>query len=301
MIDAPDWTRATRDCRSILHGGRILWAMPYAVQTPVFEGPLDVLLHLITKQQVELYEVSISTLVDGFLEHMDFMQREADENNLRLDLETVTEFLLIAATLVQLKTQRLLPGREDLDLDEELALWEERDLLLARLVECKTFKDASLALVALEDMAKQSYGRRAGMEERFISLSPDPLEGISADRLRRAFLKAVEPKPEPPKVTLDHVTQIRITVQDAMEEMIEQLPRLKHTSFRQLTAKYTERLEVIVHFLGLVRVVQARRSRFGTSHNFGELEIHWTGYPDDVVVDLRQIFASNALADAYEG
>lgn len=276
--------------------------MPYAVQTPVFEGPLDVLLHLITKQQVELYEVSISTLVDGFLEHMDFMQREADENNLRLDLETVTEFLLIAATLVQLKTQRLLPGREDLDLDEELALWEERDLLLARLVECKTFKDASLALVALEDMAKQSYGRRAGMEDRFISLSPDPLAGISADRLRRAFLKAVEPKPEPPKVSLDHVTQIRITVQDAMEEMIEQLPRIGKASFRQLTSKYTERMEVIVHFLGLLELYKQGVLELEQAFTFGELEIQWMGYPDDVVVDLRQnALAQQFVADSYEG
>ena len=91
-------------------GGVFLWSMPYAVQTPVFEGPLDVLLHLITKQQVELYEVSISTIVDGFLAHLDIMQREAEDNNVRIDLETVTEFLLIASTLVQLKTQRLLPG-----------------------------------------------------------------------------------------------------------------------------------------------------------------------------------------------
>src|SRR5882724_10299929 len=138
--------------------------MPYAVQTPVFEGPLDVLLHLITKQQVELYEVSISTIVDGFLAHLDRMQREAEENELRLDLETVTEFLLITATLVQLKTQRLLPGREDVDLDEELALWEERDLLLARLVECKTFKDAAVVLAHLASMAARSAPRRAGLE-----------------------------------------------------------------------------------------------------------------------------------------
>jgi segregation and condensation protein A len=280
--------------------------MPYAVQTPVFEGPLDILLHLITKQQVELYEVSISTIVDGFLSHLDRMQREAEANKQPLDLETVTEFLLIAATLVQLKTQRLLPGREDMDLDEELALWEERDLLLARLVECKTFKDASLALVALEDMAKRSYARRAGMEERFLGLSPDPLAGIDPERLRKAFMKAIAPKPEPPKVTLDHVTQIRITVQDAMEEIIEQMPRIKNTSFRQLTSKYSQRLEVIVHFLGLLELYKQGVIELEQARSFGELQISWLGYPDDVVDLTGNALAASGLTagtltDEYEG
>jgi segregation and condensation protein A len=271
--------------------------MPYAVQTPVYEGALDVLLHLITKQQVELYEISISTIVDEFLAHLEHMQADAERTQTPLDLETITEFLLIASTLVQLKTQRLLPGRDDVDLDEELALWEERDLLLARLVECKTFKDAALALVALEDMAKQSYPRRAGMEERFLSLTPDLLEGVKPARLRSAFIKALEPKPQPPKVTLDHVTQIRVTVQDAMEELIEQMPRIRHTNFRSLTSKYTERMEVIVHFLGLLELYKQGVLDLDQAVTFGDLKVTWLGYPDDVVLDLR----TGALADAYEG
>lgn len=272
--------------------------MAYAVQTPVFEGPLDVLLHLITKQQVELYDISISTIVDGFLAHMDRMHAVAMEAGSRLDLEMTTEFLLIAATLVELKSRRLLPGREDLDLDEELALWEERDLLLARLVECKTFKDAAVALVALEDGARTSYPRRAGMEERYLKLTPDLLEGVSPERLRKAFLKAVAPKPEPPKVSLHHVTQIRMTVTDAMEELTEQLPRIGRATFRQLTAKYRERMEVIVHFLGLLELYKMGRIELAQADTFGDLEVVWTGQTEnDVFVDLRE----NALADAYEG
>jgi len=271
--------------------------MPYDVQTPVYEGALDVLLHLITKQQVELYEISISTIVDEFIAHLERMQREAEETNTPLDLETVTEFLLIASTLVQLKTQRLLPGRENIDLDEELALWEERDLLLARLVECKTFKDAALALVALEDMTKGSYARRAGLEEHFLQIAPDPLVGMKPERLRIAFIKAMTPKPQPPKVTLDHVTQVRVTVQDAMEELVEQLPRIRKASFRQLTSKYEERLEVIVHFLGLLELYKQGVLDIEQAVTFGEMHITWLGYPDDVIIDLR----ANALADAYEG
>jgi segregation and condensation protein A len=271
--------------------------MPYDVQTPVYEGALDVLLHLITKQQVELYEISISTIVDEFIAHLERMQRDAEANSEPLDLETVTEFLLIAATLVQLKTQRLLPGKENVDLDEELALWEERDLLLARLVECKTFKDAALALVALENMTKGSYARRAGLEEHFLQIAPDPLEGMKPEKLRSAFIRAMTPKPPPPKVTLDHVTQVRVTVQDAMEELIEQMPRIRKASFRQLTAKYTERLEVIVHFLGLLELYKQGVLDIEQAHTFGEMHITWLGYPDDVIIDLRQ----NALADNYEG
>lgn len=270
--------------------------MGYAVQTPVFEGPLDVLLHLITKQQVELYEVSISDIVDGFIGYLDNLQKTAKEQNLPLDLETITEFLLIAATLVELKTRRLLPGREDLDLDEELALWEERDLLLSRLVECKTFKDAALALVALEDGAKSSYPRRAGLDERFLSLTPDLLEGVSLKQFKNAFIRAVTPKPEPPKVTLDHVTQVRITVHDAIEELTEQMPRIGRATFRQLTSKYTERMEVIVHFLGLLEMYKQGLIDLEQPVTFGELEVTWMG-GENAIIDLRE----NQLVDAYEG
>src|SRR6266849_4964206 len=109
--------------------------MTYEVRTGPFEGPFELLLHLILRQEVDLWEVSLSTIVDEYLAELEQMEQ--------LDLDVATEFLLIAATLVELKTRRLLPGLEDLELDEELLRFEERDLLLARLLECKTFKDAA--------------------------------------------------------------------------------------------------------------------------------------------------------------
>src|ERR671919_1453544 len=112
--------------------------MPYEVRTDVYEGPFDLLLHLILKQEVDLWEISLSTIVDSYLEELERMET--------LDLEVATEFLLIAATLVELKARRLLPGLDELELDEELLRFEERDLLLARLLECKTFKDAAKAI-----------------------------------------------------------------------------------------------------------------------------------------------------------
>ena len=139
--------------------------MSYPVQTPVFEGPFDLLLHLILREQVDLYEVQLSSIVDAYLLELEKMTESEDG----LDLELATEFLLIAATLVELKTRRLLPNAESVDLDEELALWEERDLLLARLVECKTFKDAALILRQLTAVAARSYPRQCGpVEEHFL-------------------------------------------------------------------------------------------------------------------------------------
>jgi segregation and condensation protein A len=144
--------------------------MGYEVNTPVFDGPFDLLLHLILKEEVDIHEVSLLGIVEAYLAEVQKMQI--------LDLDVATEFLLIAATLVELKTRRLLPGRDDLDIDDELALWEERDLLLARLLDCKTFKDVASVMSKLSEMAGLSVPRRAGPDERFAELMPDLLDGV---------------------------------------------------------------------------------------------------------------------------
>jgi segregation and condensation protein A len=110
--------------RRVRRRPRYAGAVPYTVSTPVFEGPFDLLLHLITREQVDLWEVSISAIVDAYVAHLEAMSD-------LLDLEVATEFLLIAAILLELKAHRLLPASAEVDLDEDLALWEERDLLLA--------------------------------------------------------------------------------------------------------------------------------------------------------------------------
>jgi len=161
--------------------------MPYDVTTAVYEGPFDLLLHLILREQVDLYEVALATIVDAYLAEMERLQA--------VDLDVATEFLLIAATLVELKTRRLLPGADPDDLDEELALWEERDLLLARLLECKTFKDASKALSALAEAAGRSHPRSAGLEDRFLDLVPDLLAGVARPTSARPF--SASPRPDP--------------------------------------------------------------------------------------------------------
>jgi segregation and condensation protein A len=260
-------------------------AVPYEVQTPVFEGPFDLLLHLILREQVDLYEVSLSAIVDAYLAELQKM----DE----LDLELATEFLLIAATLVELKTRRLLPDERDGDLDDELALWDERDLLLSRLLDCKTFKDAARVMAGLADEASRSYPRVAGLEDPFLELAPDLLEGVTPRALHAAFLTATAPKPVP-MVDLSHVGSIRASVSDAVEELLDELPRVGRVSFRRLTASLVDRIEVVVRFLAVLELYKQGLIDIEQPSSFGEIEVVWIASNDGAAADL-------ALVDLYEG
>ena len=211
--------------------------MAFEVATPVYDGPFDLLLHLILKEEVDIHEVSLTRIVEAYLEEIQRMQM--------LDLDVATEFLLIASTLVELKTRRLLPGREDMDLDEELAMWSERDLLLARLLDCKTFKDVASVFSQLTERASLSFPRRSGPDERFADLLPDMLDGVTPLRLQRAYLRVTQPKP-PTSIDLFHVAPIRASVAEALMEMLETLPKLGKVTFRQITEAIYDRIEVVV-------------------------------------------------------
>jgi segregation and condensation protein A len=260
-------------------------AVAYEVRTPSYAGPFDLLLHLILREQVDLYEISLSGIVDAYLAELARMEE--------LDLEVATEFLLIAATLVELKTKRLLPDDPGLDLDDELALWEERDLLLARLLDCKTFKDAASVLAALVDDASLSYPRRAGLEDRFLDLAPDLLEGVTADDLHTAFVRAATPPPVP-VVDLSHIAAIRASVTDAVEELIDELPRAGRVTFRTLTASLVDRLEVVVRFLAILELYKQGLVDLDQPTSFGDITIEWTAGSDREAADM-------ALVDLYEG
>jgi segregation and condensation protein A len=260
--------------------------VPYEVSTPVFEGPFDLLLHLITREQVDIYEVSLSAIVDAYVAHLDQLHL--------LDLEVATEFLLIAAVLLELKARRLLPDTDDADPDEELALWEERDLLLARLFECKTFKDAASALNRMMDTAGRSYPRRAGLEERFLSLAPDLMAGITAEAIYRAFVTATTPRPIP-HVALDHVAPIRVSVAEAVGELIDELPLVGSITFRRLTADLADRLSVIVRFLAVLELYKQGAVELEQAANFAELSIVWLGF------DAEDDGAMAIGVDEYQG
>lgn len=258
--------------------------MAIDVSTPVYEGPFDLLLQLILKEQVDLYEVDLAHIVDAYLAELERMQS--------LDLDVATEFLLIAATLVELKTRRLLPGSSDMDLDEEFGLWEERDLLLARLIECKTFKDVATIFDRLADEADLSFPRVVGADERFAELMPDLLEGTSLRRFQSAAIRALTPRPEP-IVDLFHVNPIRLTVADAVAELVDELPRSGRISFRRLTADLVERIEVVIRFLAILELFKQGLVELDQTERFGDIEVTWTADAD--------VSTESILIDTYEG
>ena len=245
--------------------------MAYEVQTDVYEGPFDLLLQLILADEVELYEISLVDIVDAYLGELERMDM--------CDLDVATEFLLIAATLVELKTRRLLPDDREFELEDEFGLWEQRDLLLAKLLECKTFKDAAGALRRLSVDAERSYARRAGLDEAFIGLAPDLLTDVTAMDVRDAYVRAMAPRPEP-RVDLFHVNPITVTVQDAVVELLDELPRVGRIGFRALTEGLVDRIEVVVRFLAVLELFKQNLVDLEQVRTFGEIVIRWTGDAD---------------------
>ncbi|PIE32448.1 MAG: segregation/condensation protein A [Ilumatobacter coccineus] len=258
--------------------------MSIDVSTPVFDGPFDLLLHLIVKDEVDLYEIDLAHIVDAYLAEVERMQA--------LDLNIATEFLLIAATLVELKTRRLLPGADDGDLDDEFALWEERDLLLARLIECKTFKDVASVFGALADEADLSFARAVGPDERFANLQPDLLAGTSLRRFHSAAIRAFSPKPVP-TVDLLHIHAVKASVADAVVELVDELPRLGRATFRRLTDGLTERLDIIVRFLAILELFKEGYIEIDQDSRLGDIDIRWTA--------TEPVELSDLLVDAYDG
>jgi segregation and condensation protein A len=258
--------------------------MPYEVSTPVYEGPFDLLLHLILREEVELWEVSLSAIVDAYLAELDRTMSLSGET---LDLDVATEFLLIAATLVELKARRLLPGLEDVELDEELLRFEERDLLLARLLECKTFKDAAAAFEARIRRAQRSVPRRAGPEAPYRFLEPDPLERVRPDAIRAAALRVFAAVPAV-VVDTEHIAPVRASVRDAAEIVLRLLPESEPMSFRALAAGVPTRLEFVVRFLAVLELYKQGVVDLSQFTNFGELLVRRLR-PGEVALDSSSL------------
>jgi segregation and condensation protein A len=240
----------------------------YEVRTDVYEGPFDVLLRLITEQRVELYEVRLSAIVDAFLAEIEGLER--------VDLESSTEFLLIAAILVELKSRRLLPDRHDGVSEDDLALIEERDYLLSRLVECTTFGAAGRALAELEQQASRCFGRLTGPDERFDGLAPDLLAGVTPDDLRRAAERALAERPLP-VLDVEHILVDEVTVADVVRRLVETLPGTPPVTFRELTRLADTPGEVVVHFLAVLELYKQGLVELDQVATFGDLVVSWTG------------------------
>jgi segregation and condensation protein A len=257
-----------------------VFIVPNEVTTPVFEGPFDLLLHLILKEEVDLWEISLVRIVDAFCAEVDRMEQ--------IDLEITTEFLLIAATLVELKARRLLPGSEEVDVDEELWRFEERDLLLARLLECKTFQDAAKVLHERILDARRTVARTAGPEEPFRSMAPDPLERLPLEKLLAAARRALEPKPSE-DVQTDHVAPVRASVRDAIETVLALLPDTGEINFRELTFGVQVKLEVIVRFLAVLELFKQGVVDLDQIESFGDLVVRPLAPGERVALDLASL------------
>jgi segregation and condensation protein A len=197
--------------------------------------------------------------------------------------------LLIAATLVELKARRLLPGREDVDLDEELMRFEERDLLLARLLECKTFQDAARVMNDQLNAASRSIARTAGPEEPFRSLAPDPLERVALEALLAAARKGLAPPKPPEEVQTMHIAPIRASVRDAIDTVLALLPERGAVNFKELTYGVTERVEVIVRFLAVLELFKQGVIDLDQAESFGDLMVRPLAAGERVALDLTSL------------
>jgi segregation and condensation protein A len=262
--------------------------MVYEVSTPVYSGPFELLLQLILREQVEIYDIPIARITDAFLSEINRMSE--------CDLEVATEFLLIAATLIDMKVKRMLPTDTVVELDDELDGISERDLLLARLSECAMFRHASERLRHMSEVAALSRPRRIGAtEERWLLLVPSILDSVSPEELRAAYLRAAAPAPAP-RIDTTHITPISVTVGDAIAELVEELARAKRVTFRGLTSDIDDRIGLVVRFLALLELVKQGLADVEQATTFGDIVVVWTGGED---AEVRH--AAIAGADAYEG
>lgn len=220
--------------------------MSYEVKTRVFEGPLDLLLQLITSHQVDITELSLGALVTEYLAYLDAMRD--------LDIEVTSEFLLIAATLIQLKARHLLPGDGEIDLDEELALAEERDRLLSRLLACLTFKDVAAVLAHRMEGHARYVPRLAGLDPDLTPAPPELHLDVTPAQLALIGERALQRSPEEPD--LDHLELDLPSVEDAIADLRDRLHADAIAEFDELVAHCTRSLEVIAYFLALLELAR---------------------------------------------
>lgn len=256
--------------------------MSYEVRLQVFEGPLDLLLHLITRKRVDIYEVSIATITEEYLAAVAGVDG--------LDLESSTGFLVVAASLLELKAARLLPSNA-LDPESGDSL-EERDLLLARLVECATFRDAGAFILVRLEQGAAYHARRAPLEDQFVAAAPDLLAGTTVLDVARAARAALAPNPRA-EVDTSHLQPMRASVREAIAHIASRLGAGRELSFEALCGMHLERIEVVVRFLALLELFKAGAVELAQVERFGAITASWTGE-----VDIEGVLAD---VDEYAG
>ena len=251
-------------------------ARAFEVHLDVFEGPFDLLLALISKHKLDITEVALSQVTDEFIAYI--KQRSGG-----WDLDQVSYFLLVAATLLDLKAARLLPSGEVED-EEDLALLEARDLLFARLLQYRAYKEVAAVLAGQMAAAALRFPRRVPLEARFAGLLPELLFAIGPVEFAKLAARALTPK-VPPTVSVDHIHQPFISIRERAVLLASRLKELGRASFRQLSSGAGTNYEIVASFLALLELYREDVVAFEQMAPLGELYVTWTGGNREVTLD----------------
>ena len=236
-----------------------------------FDGPFDLLLQLISKHKMDITEVALGTVTDEFITYI--KQLENAESG--WDLDKTTEFLVVAATLLDLKAAKLLPSGQ-VDDEADLALLEARDLLFARLLQYRAFKEIASIFTERIEREEKSFARLVALEPHLAQLLPEVLIGVGAQRFAAIANRVLTPKTSP-VFSIDHLHQPTVSVAEQASKMVEQLRRAGRMTFRGLTADAENTLVVIARFLALLELYKEGVIRFEQMISLGELQITWVG------------------------
>ncbi len=243
-------------------------AVGFAVRLDNFQGPFDLLLSLIAKHKLDITEVALSKVTDEFIAHI----KAGGE---RWDLEQTTSFLVVAATLLDLKAARLLP-QGDVEDEEDLALLEARDLLFARLLQYRAFKQVAALLEQRMAGEALRFPRAVGLEERFATLLPEVLIGLGREEFAALAARALEPKPVL-EMSFAHLHAPTVSVREQAAVVVDRLRRQKTMTFRALAGDSPDTLTTVARFLSLLELFREGAVSFDQVSPLGELTVRWTG------------------------
>ena len=239
----------------------------FAVRLDNFEGPFDLLLSLIAKHKLDITEVALSKVTDEFIA---FIKASSEHG---WDLEQTSSFLLVASTLLDLKAARLLP-QGDVEDEEDLALLEARDLLFARLLQYRAFKQVASVLEARIAGESKRHPRAVGLEERFATLLPEVLIGLGLDEFAALAAKAMEPKPVL-EVSLSHIHAPMVSVKEQAGVVVDRLRRQGTMTFRAIARDAPDTLTRVARFLALLELFREGKVQLRQAETFGEIEVQW--------------------------
>ncbi|WP_327124174.1 segregation and condensation protein A [Streptomyces sp. NBC_01727] len=240
----------------------------FTVRLANFEGPFDLLLQLISKHKLDVTEVALSKVTDEFMAHIRAM-------GVDWDLDQTTEFLVVAATLLDLKAARLLPAAEVED-EADLALLEARDLLFARLLQYRAYKRIAEIFSARLESEGRRFPRTVGLEPHHAELLPEVVISIGAEGFARLAVKAMQPKPKP-QVYVDHIHAPLVSVREQAEIVVTRLREAGEITFRELTEDAPDTLTVVARFLALLELYREKAVTLDQEEALGELMVRWAG------------------------